>query len=219
MGQFYALRDHFATQYYWYLLQVLLWATVLGISAWAMGWRVKEFLASFLFVYTASLIIFVIGQWKQAGAYNLEPPLVALVVGLVISNLLPLPTWMDAGFRVEYYIKTGIVLLGATLPFTLIIWAGPLAMLQATIVSVVTFAVIFYASRSLGVDRRLCACLGAGGTICGVSGAIAMAGAVRATKAQVAIAITLVIFWAIVMIFLLPFLSRALQLHAAVAGA
>ena len=32
-----------------------------------------------------------------------------------------------------------------------------------------------------------------------------MAGAVRATKAQVAIAITLVIFWAIVMIFLLPF--------------
>ena len=216
---FAALKDHFVAQYYWYLLQFLLWAAVLGISAWAMGWRVKEFLASFLFVYTASLIIFVIGQWKQAGAYNLEPPLVALVVGLVISNLLPLPTWMDAGFRVEYYIKTGIVLLGATLPFTLIIWAGPLAMLQATIVSVVTFAVIFYGSRSLGVDRRLCACLGAGGAICGVSGAIAMAGAVRATKEQVAIAISLVILWAIVMIFLLPFLSKALQLHAAVAGA
>ena len=46
----------------------------------------------------------------------------ALVVGLLISNLLPLPSWMDAGFRVEYYIKTGIVLLGATLPFTLIVW-------------------------------------------------------------------------------------------------
>src|SRR6476660_7232280 len=33
-----ALRDHFAAQYYWYLLQFLFWATVLGISAWAMGW-------------------------------------------------------------------------------------------------------------------------------------------------------------------------------------
>jgi uncharacterized membrane protein YadS len=76
---------------------------------------------------------------------------VALIVGLIISNLLPLPARMDAGFRVEYYIKTSIVLLGATLPFTLIIWAGPLAMLQATIVSIVTFAVIFYASRALGV--------------------------------------------------------------------
>jgi uncharacterized membrane protein YadS len=216
---FAALRDHFAAQYYWYLLQFLLWAVVLGISAGAMGWKLGEFLPSFLFVYVASLVIFAIGQWKEAGAYNLEPPLVALVLGLIISNLLPLPPWMDAGFRVEYYIKTGIVLLGATLPFTLIIWAGPLAMLQATIVSIITFAVIFYASQALGLDRRLCACLGAGGAICGVSGAIAMAGAVKATKEQVAIAITLVILWAIVMIFVLPFASKALQLHAAVAGA
>jgi uncharacterized integral membrane protein (TIGR00698 family) len=216
---FSALRDHFAAQYYWYLLQFLVWAAILGISTWAMGWKLNEFLPSFLFVYVTSLVIFAIGQWKEAGAYNLEPPLVALVLGLIISNLLPLPAWMDAGFRVEYYIKTGIVLLGATLPFTLIIWAGPLAMLQATIVSIVTFAVIFYTSRALGVDRRLCACLGAGGAICGVSGAIAMAGAVKATKEQAAIAITLVIFWAIVMIFLLPFASKALQLHAAVAGA
>jgi uncharacterized membrane protein YadS len=214
-----SLRDHFAAQYYWYLLQFLFWAAVFGISTWAMGWRFNEFFPSFLFVYLVSLVIFAIGQWKEAGAYNLEPPLVALVIGLIISNLFTLPGWMDAGFRVEYYIKTGIVLLGATLPFTLILWAGPLAMLQATIVSVVTFAVIYYTSRTLGVDRRLCACLGAGGAICGVSGAIAMAGAVKATKEQVAIAITLVILWSIVMIFLLPFASKALQLHAAVAGA
>ena len=125
---FAALRGHFAAQYYWYLLQFLLWALVLGISAWSMGWKLDEFLLSFLFVYVASLIIFTIGQWKEAGAYNLEPPLVALVLGLIVSNLLRLPAWMDVGFRVEYYIKTGIVLLGATLPFTLIIWAGPLAM-------------------------------------------------------------------------------------------
>jgi uncharacterized integral membrane protein (TIGR00698 family) len=214
-----ALRDHFAAQYYWYLLQFLFWAAAFGIGTWAMGWKLNEFLPSFLFLYLVSLVIFAIGQWKEAGAYNLEPPLVALVVGLIISNVFTLPGWMDAGFRVEYYIKTGIVLLGATLPFTLIVWAGPLAMLQATIVSVVTFAVIFYTSRALGVDRRLCACLGAGGAICGVSGAIAMAGAVKATKEQVSIAITLVILWAIVMIFLLPFASKALQLHAAVAGA
>ena len=216
---FTALGDHFAAQWQWYVAQFALWAIAFGLSAWAMGWKLGEFLASFLFLYLASLAIFVIGQWKQAGAYNLEPPLVALILGLVISNLLALPAWMDAGFRVEYYIKTGIVLLGATLPFTLIIWAGPLAMLQATIVSVVTFGVIFYASRGLGLDRKLCACLGAGGAICGVSGAIAMAGAVKATKEQVAIAITLVILWAIVMIFVLPFASRALSLHAAIAGA
>ena len=216
---FATLRDHFAAQYPWYLLQFVLFTVVFGVSAWAMGWKLSDFIPAFVFVYVVSLVIFAVGQWKQAGAYNLEPPLVALVLGLIISNLLRLPAWMDAGFRVEYYIKTGIVLLGATLPFTLIVWAGPLAMLQATIVSIVTFAVIFYVCRALGLDRRLGACLGAGGAICGVSGAIAMAGAVKATREQVAIAITLVILWAIVMIFLLPFASQALKLPAPIAGA
>jgi uncharacterized membrane protein YadS len=171
--------------------------------------------------YLAQLLLWlaVFGVSASAMRWKLGEPLVALVVGLLISNLSPLSRWMDAGFRVEYHIKTGIVLLGATLPFTLIIWAGPLAMLQATIVSVVTFAVIYYASRALGLDCRLGACLGGGGAICGVSGAIAMTGAVKATKEQVAIAITLVILWAIVMIFFLPFASKSLQLHAAVAGA
>src|SRR5262249_3963634 len=204
-----AFGDHFAAQYYWYLLQFLFWAAAFGISTWAMGWKLNEFLPSFLFLYVVSLVIFAIGQWKEAGAYNLEPPLVALVVGLIISNLFTLPGWIDAGFLLESYIKTGIVLLVATLPFTLILWAGPLAMLQATIVSVVTFAVIFYTSRALGVDRRLCACLGAGGAICGVSGAISMAGAVKATKEQVAVAITLVVLGAIVKSFMLPCRSKA----------
>lgn len=216
---FATLRDHFAAQYGWYIAQFVLWAIAFGVGVRAMGWRLAEFLPSFAFVYILSVAIFAIGQWKEANTYNLEPPLVALVLGLIIGNLAPLPAWMDSGFRVEYYIKTGIVLLGATLPFTLIVWAGPLAFLQATIVSVVTFAVIFFASCWLGLDRKLAACLGAGGAICGVSGAIAMAGAVRATKEQAAIAITLVVLWAIVMIFFLPFVAQALKLPAVVAGA
>jgi len=144
---------------------------------------------------------------------------VALLVGLAISNLVGLPRWLDAGFRVEFYIKTGIVLLGATLPFTLIVWAGPLAILQASIVSVVTFLVIFTVARKLGLDPRLAATLGAGGAVCGVSAAIAVAGAVGAKKEHPPIVISTVIIWAIVMIFVLPLVSRALHLHTAVAGA
>jgi uncharacterized membrane protein YadS len=83
----------------------------------------------------------------------------------------------------------------------------------------VTFAAIYFIGLRLGVDRRLCACLGAGGAVCGVSGAVAMAGAVRASKEQLSISITLVIVWAVIMIFFLPFASRLLQLHAGVAGA
>ena len=142
-----------------------------------------------------------------------------LLFGLIVSNLIGLPRWLDAGFRVEFYIKTGIVLLGATLPFSLILWAGPTAILQASIVSIVTFLVIYWVAVELGLDRRLAATLGAGGAVCGVSAAIAIAGAVGAKKEDAPIAITAVIIWAIAMIFVLPFVAAALHLPAGVGGA
>ena len=196
--------------------------TFLGLFTFAtsfIGQRPRTFAPSFVFVYLLSILIFAAGNWDKAQTYNLEPPLVALVLGLVISNLIGLPRWLDAGFRVEFYVKLGIILLGATLPFTLIVWAGPVAILQASIVSLITFSVIFFAARKLGLDNRLAAVLGVGGAVCGVSGAIAVAGAVRARKEHPPIAISLVVFWAIIMIFALPLVARALHLPAGVGGA
>jgi len=184
-----------------------------------IGQKPKAFIPSFIFVFILSTIIYTAGNWDQASRYNLEPPLVALVLGLFISNVTGLPRRLDAGFRVEFYIKLGIVLLGATLPFTLIIWAGPVAILQASIVSIITFLVIFFTARKLGLDHRLAAVLGAGGAVCGVSASIAVAGAVRAKKEYPPIAISLVVFWAIILIFALPLVSRTLHLPTGVGGA
>src|SRR5690349_293199 len=101
-----------------YVAQLVLWLAIFCVSMRAMGHKLGQFIPSFVFIYVGSIVIIMIGAWEQASYYNLEPPLVALVAGLIISNLIGLPQWMDTGFRVEYYIKTGIVLLGATLPFT-----------------------------------------------------------------------------------------------------
>jgi uncharacterized integral membrane protein (TIGR00698 family) len=184
-----------------------------------IGQKPKAFIPAFIFIFVLSTIIYAAGNWDQANRYNLEPPLIALLLGLIISNIIGLPRWLDAGFRVEFYIKLGIVLLGATLPFTLIIWAGPVAILQASIVSLVTFLVIFFTAKKLGLDHRLAAVLGAGGAVCGVSASIAVAGAVRAKKEHPPIAISLVVFWAIILIFALPLVSRAIHLPTGVAGA
>lgn len=216
---FSVVTQHFAQHYSQYIAQFIMWSVIFGISIRALGYKLSEFYPSFLFIYAFSILIFVVGQNKTVTNLNLEPPLLALLLGLIISNFIGLPRWMDTGFRVEYYIKTGIVLLGATLPFTLIIWAGPTAIMQASIVSITTFSVIFFVGKKLGLDRRLAATLGAGGAVCGVSGAIAIAGAVGAKKEHAPIAITLVIVWAIVMIFVLPIVSRAMHLPIGVAGA
>jgi uncharacterized integral membrane protein (TIGR00698 family) len=212
-----------ATQFQAHALQYLalfvLWSVLLGIGLKALGFRFARFLPSFALIFLISLVLYFLGQWDQAARYNLEPPLVALVLGLLVSNTVGTPAWADAALRVEFYIKTGIVLLGGSLPLTLILWAGPVAIVQAGIVSLVTFGVIYFSAVSLGLDRRLAATLGTGGAVCGVSGAIATAGAVGARKEHVSIAISLVVFWAIVAIFLLPPLARSFGLPTGVAGA
>jgi len=184
-----------------------------------IGHRALAFIPSFIVLFILSTAIFYAGSWDQAKRYNIEPPLIALLLGLLISNLIALPAWITEAFRVEFYIKLGIVLLGAALPFTLIVWAGPYAILQASIVSITTFMVIFFTATKLKLDKRLAATLGAGGAICGVSAAIAIAGAVRAKKEHPPIAISLVVMWAIIMIFVLPFICRALHLPTGVGGA
>jgi uncharacterized integral membrane protein (TIGR00698 family) len=214
------LIEHFGNNIALYIVQFIVWLVIFGISTSIMGIKRKEFIPSFVFLYLLSLIVFSIGQWKPASYYGFEAPLVALIVGLLISNTIKLPGWLDSSFRVEYYIKTGIVLLGATLPFTLIFWAGPVAVIQATIISLATCLTIYFvATKVFKLNKQFSAVLGVGGAICGVSAAIAVGGAVKAKKEDVSITITLVIIWAIVMIFLLPFVFRLMHLHPAIGGA
>ena len=209
------LRAHGAQ----YASLFVLWAGALGLGAAALGIRLSRFLPAFLTIYVVAAAIYFLGQWDQAAHYNLEPPLVALGLGLLVANTVGAPRWLDPGLRVEFYLKTGIVLLGAGLPLTLIAWAGPVAIVQAAIVSLATFGVIYFTAVRLGLDRRLAATLGTGGAVCGVSGAIAIGGAVGAKKEQVSVAISLVVVWAIVMIFVLPLAARSLHLSTGVAGA
>ncbi len=195
------------------------WALLLGAAAAALGIGAARFWRAFVPIFLVTAAVYFLGLWDQAAHYNLEPPLVALALGLLVSNTLGVPRWLDPGLRVELYIKVGIVLLGSSLPLTLLAWAGPVAILQAAIVSLVTFGVIFVAATRLGLDRRLAATLGTGGAVCGVSGAIAIGGAVGAKKQDISVAISLVVVWAIVMIFVLPLTARALGLSTGVAGA
>jgi uncharacterized integral membrane protein (TIGR00698 family) len=197
----------------------VLWAFAFGIGAAALGIKITRFLPAFLVIYLAAGAIYFLGLWDQAAHYNLEPPLVALGLGLLISNSVGVPRWLEPGLRVEFYIKTGIVLLGAGLPLTLIAWAGPVAIVQAAIVSLTTFGVIYFSAVRMGLDKRLAATLGTGGAVCGVSGAIAVGGAVGAKKEHVSVTISVVVVWAIAMIFILPLVARGLGLSTGVAGA
>ncbi len=214
------LAGHFSQNATLYLYQFLFWLALFGVTTAIMGVPLGQFVPGFVVLYVLSIVMFSIAGWANAAKFNLEAPLVALILGLVIANVFTLPKWLDSAFRVEYFIKLGIVLLGATFPITLVLTAGPVAIAQATLISLVTCLVIYFlATRVFGLDRRLGAVIGVGGAVCGVSASMAIAASVNAKKEHLYTSVTLVVVWALIMILVLPFLARALNLAPGVAGA
>lgn len=214
------VSTHFGERIGSYIALYLGFLAIFSLAVKVLGHKLSEFVTGFTIIFVMSILVSIFGAWEWAQRYNLEAPLVALGVGMIISNTIPIPKWMEACLRTEFYVKVGIVLLGATLPFTLIVQAGPLAFMQATMIAVTTFLTIYFAGTKLfGLDKRFAATLGAGGSICGVSASIAIGGAVKADKKHVSIAISLVVVWAIVMIYTLPIGIKLFNIPSGPAGA
>ncbi|MDI6812526.1 MAG: putative sulfate exporter family transporter [Desulfitobacteriaceae bacterium] len=193
---------------------------VFSVAVKILGHDLKAFVPGFTILFILGVLVSILGASTTAKKWSLEAPLMALLVGLIIGNFVPIPKWLDTAFRTEFYVKTGIVLMGATLPFTLILQSGPMAFLQATIVAVSTFLTIYWAgTRLFGLDKRFSTALAAGGSICGVSAAIAIGGSVKAEKNHVSVAISLVVVWAVIMVFLLPILIKVLHIAPGPGGA
>ncbi|MCE5264347.1 MAG: YeiH family protein [Deltaproteobacteria bacterium] len=194
-----------------YLTIFIVLGVVFSFSMKLMGHKLGHFIPGFIILFVGALIIFYLASLQVMKDFNIEAPLLALLIGLIISNIWKMPDWLKVSLRTEYYIKTGIVLLGATLPVTVIVKAGPAALMQATIISVCTwFAIYLAATRIFKLEPQFGAVLGTGGAICGVSAAIAVGGAVKAKKEHISITIAIVTVWAIVMIFVLSFAMKQL---------
>ena len=155
-------------------------------------------------------------------AAAIEYPVYAIGLGLlgnVVLTRLGLRDRLAGGFRTEFFIKTGLVLLGASINIAVIVSAAGPAILQALVLISVVFGFTWWLGGRLGLDDKLRALLAFAVSICGVSAAIAAAGAVQAKKEQLAYTASMVIIFALPSIFLLPLAAGALGLDQAVAGA
>jgi len=155
-------------------------------------------------------------------AKSIEFPVYAIALGLVGNAILTKLAVRDAlshGFRTEFFIKTGLVLLGASINLKVLVTAAGPAIIQALLLISIVFGFTWWLGGRLGLDDKLRALLASAVSICGVSAAIAAAGAVQAKREQLAYAASLVIAFALPSIFLLPWLSDVLHLSDAVAGA
>ncbi|MEU7531198.1 putative sulfate exporter family transporter [Saccharothrix sp. NPDC042600] len=153
---------------------------------------------------------------------SIEFPIYAILLGLLGNAVLSATGLRDrlaGGFRTEFFIKTGLVLLGASINLSVIVSnAGP-AIAQSVVLISVVFGFAWWLGGRLGLDDKLRALLSAAVAICGVSAAIAAAGAVQARREQLAYSASLVIVFALPSIFVLPAAATALGLDPATTGA
>ncbi|PZG19136.1 putative sulfate exporter family transporter [Micromonospora craterilacus] len=155
-------------------------------------------------------------------AAAIEYPVYAILLGLLGNLVVTLTGLRDriaAAFRTEFFIKTGLVLLGASINLAVIASAAGPAIAQAVLLISGVFLFTWWLAGRLGLEDKLRALLASAVSICGVSAAIAAAGAVRARREQLAYTASLVIVFALPSIFLLPWLADLLGLEPAVAGA
>lgn len=154
-----------------------------------------------------------------AAGWGLEYVIFALTVGLFINHTVGVPSWLREAVRTEYYIKTGLVVLGATILFDEIVGAGMLGILQALVVVLSVWAFAFWLARRLRVDDELAVMLASAVSICGVSAAIATCGAIQGDKKKLSYVTSLVLLVAMPMMVLMPLVAKALGMSSVVAGA
>jgi uncharacterized membrane protein YadS len=155
-------------------------------------------------------------------AKSIEFPVYAIALGLIgnaVLSKLALRDALSKGFRTEFFIKTGLVLLGASINLKVLVTAAVPAIIQALLLISIVFGFTWWLGGRLGIEDKLRALLASAVSICGVSAAIAAAGAVQAKREQLAYAASLVIAFALPSIFLLPWLADVFNLSDAVAGA
>jgi uncharacterized membrane protein YadS len=166
-------------------------------------------------------------QWSAGTPFakvakSIEFPVYAIALGLLGNAVLSKLALRDAfskGFRTEFFIKTGLVLLGASINLKVLVTAAGPAIIQALLLISIVFGFTWWLGGRLGLEDKLRALLASAVSICGVSAAIAAAGAVQAKREQLAYAASLVIAFALPSIFLLPWLADVFDLSDAVAGA
>jgi uncharacterized membrane protein YadS len=193
---------------------------VIGAVGFALiGGRVGAFLLGFPVVFILAWLARMLAGNGLFVEYGVEYVIFALLLGLLISNTIGTPEWLKPAVQTEYYIKTGLVILGAGLLFMEVLQAGVLGILQAVLVVLVIWYVCFWMARKLRVDDDFAAMLSSSVAICGVSAAIATCGAIQGDKKKLSYVTSLVLIVAVPMMIIMPWLVKAFEIPDIVAGA
>lgn len=192
---------------------------VSSVGILCMGGNIGKYAIGFPFVFLLSCLAQFISGNATVNYYGIEYVIFALVIGLLISNTVGVPAWLMEAVRTEYYIKTGLVILGAGILFKEILQGGALGIVQALCVVTVVWYVCFWIAKKLRVDEEFAVILSSAVSICGVSAAIATCGAIEGDKKKLSYVTSLVLIVAVPMMIAMPWIVKFFGIPDLVGGA
>jgi len=145
---------------------------------------------------------------------NIEYVLWAILIGLVISNTLAIPRIFHAGIATyEFWLKIGIVLLGARFVLADVLKLGGISLCLVVIEITLSLALMTLLGRLFKLKPKLTSLLAMGSAICGVSAIIAAKGAIDADDEDASFAMAAILALGALALFTFPAVAHGLHMN------
>jgi uncharacterized membrane protein YadS len=196
-------------------------AVFFGVGAQVMGRNIGKFMLGFVFVFFIAVLAYVASANATMKAYGIGYAAWAILFGLIVSNTVGTPKWVMPAVQTEYYIKTGLVLLGAEILFGKILSIGIPGIFVAWVVTpIVLISTYAFGQRIIKIpSKTLNITVSADMSVCGVSAAIATASACRAKKEELTLAVGLSLVFTSIMMIVMPAFIKAVGMPHVLGGA
>lgn len=192
-----------------------------SIGAKFMGLNVPRFFVAFLGVYALCVLANILGNQRTMRLYGINAEIWSIAIGMIIANTIGTPKWLKEGAQVEYFIKTGLVLLGAEVLFHKIMAIGIPGIFVAWVVTpIVLVSTYIFGQKVLKMpSKTLNIVISADMSVCGTSAAIATAAAARAKKEELTLSIGLSLTFTAIMMVAMPAFIKAVGMPEVLGGA
>lgn len=200
---------------------MLILAIFFSIGMKVMGTPFIKFITGFCFIFLLAVLAYAASSNATMKHYGIGYAAWAILFGLIISNTTGTPKWIMPAVQTEYYIKTGLVLLGAEILFGKILSIGIPGIFVAWVVTpIVLISTYIFGQKILKIpSKTLNMTISADMSVCGVSAAIATASACRAKKEELTLAVGLSLIFTSIMMIVMPAVIKAVGMPHVLGGA
>ncbi len=216
-----SLIDQFNGAFWIKLLRTFLVLGILfAIGIKLQGEKIGKFIPAFIVLFIICIVVRLVSAEFTLNRY-LEWAFWALLIGLLISNTVGTPEWLKPAIRTEFYIKTGLVIMGFSVLFSNIAKFGLYGLGIAWIVTPIVIIFMWWlGTKVLKIDNKpLVITLASATSVCGTSAAIATGAASKAKKEDLSLAISISIIFTILMMVFEPMIIRACGMSQLMGGA